>query len=562
MDISQQRPDFTIFVVDADYPSAQSLAGLLKASGYADVQFYPTLEAALAMARENPPHVVLFDFERQEAAAEPFLVEMQSISPEIQSILMIDFKQTLSALQLVGRHLAYDTITRPFVSTLEIVQKIDRALVRLYFQFATEQLAEQVEDLQKKEIEFREVKGDLPLSTPSVSEPAPLSGSAQSSPAAGVPLAAKDDRALGEYLGRLAGIKDLEQTIQAFMDTASRELGNSPVLYFKYMASHVSLLVSQAAWLPIEKFRGVGVDLRKQDPLALPGLFRDPNRIEPLCSMLKSVFRTEQFSAFAHQNEGETLGLFVFLGTNEGAHDAPKVVVLRRAFELAFKRNLTLKEKHAFDVLDNLTGVFNRKHFAGRLDEEISRSRRILLPVSLVTLDVDGIGRLNDRLGFQQTDSILRAVAQILRKTARANDIVARIGPDEFVCLLPHTGHMGAAVKAERVRRLIESTRFPLLESNSLGPLTVSLGVSEYPSFSNDAEGLLQTSHEALEQVRRAGGNKVCLSTPPPGFQMDFAPRDSSSGPAIRGARSSSATGTLGAAGANGSATSPEGVDG
>ena len=133
---------------------------------------------------------------------------------------------------------------------------------------------------------------------------------------------------------------------------------------------------------------------------------------------------------------------------------------------------------------------------------------------------------MNERIGSRQADSVLKMVAMILKKTARVSDIVARSGSDEVVLLLPHTNHQGAMIKAERIRRMIESTRFPILQGLQTEPLTISCGVSEYPSFCNDAESLVRSADEALMQVKRSGGNKICLTKPSPGFQMDFTPLD------------------------------------
>jgi hypothetical protein len=83
---------------------------------------------------------------------------------------------------------------------------------------------------------------------------------------------------------------------------------------------------------------------------------------------------------------------------------------------------------------------------------------------------------------------------------------------------------------------MIEATRFPALQTpdrQSLGTLSVSCGVSEYPSFCNDAEGLISTADEALTHIKKLEGNKVCLASPPDRFQMDFQPRDASSGPLL-----------------------------
>lgn len=502
MNVSQLRKEFSVFVVDGDLNQAQSLVETIKATGYEDTQYIGTLEGALALARENPPHLVLFDYERYQAAADSFLVDLRAISSEILVILMVSSKQALPAFQLVGRGLAYDSITRPIVSTLELVQKMDRASERLFYQFESEQLKEHLDELESESGDEAETEGGV--SSHAVS----------------------NYGGLNEFLSRMNATKELDQAVQLFMESVSKVFGDTPVLYFKYVPSHMSLLVSQAVWLPIEKIRGIGVDLKKEDPAQLPALLQNPSKLEPLKTLVQQVFRREKFTAFAHVNDGETIGMFVILDHVEIDDEAGIVQSLRRVFDLAYKRNLTLKEKHSLDTTDALTGLVNRRSFGQKLDEEISRSRRILMPVSLITLDIDNIKRLNDRIGFQQTDSILKMLAVILKKTARVSDIIARTGPDEIAFLLPHTAAAGAAVKAERVRRIVESTRFPLLEGMGLGPLTVSVGVSEYPSFCNDAEGLQRAADEAMLQVKRAGGNKVCLASAPPGFQMDFTPRE------------------------------------
>src|SRR6185312_17132501 len=107
---------------------------------------------------------------------------------------------------------------------------------------------------------------------------------------------------------------------------------------------------------------------------------------------------------------------------------------------------------------------------------------------------------------------IMRTVARILDKHSRVNDIVGRTSPDEFGLLLPHTSKQGAMIKAERLRRIFEAAAFDRVLKD-FPRLTVSLGVSEYPSLSRDAEELMQSADEALYQVRKAG-NKACVANP------------------------------------------------
>jgi diguanylate cyclase (GGDEF)-like protein len=256
--------------------------------------------------------------------------------------------------------------------------------------------------------------------------------------------------------------------------------------------------------------------------------------------LVKEVFNRQTFAASTYVSEGDTLGMVLILADlnlveNELVRD------YLRMLDLAYRRNVALKDRHTLDIYDSATGIFNRRHFSKLIDEEIARSRRLLLPVSLIFINVDRIRLFNEKIGAKQADAVLKIIALIFKRTARVNDAVARLGGDEFAFLLPHTPSSGATLKAERLRRIIESTKFPLLENSQLGPVTVSLGVSEYPSLCSDSESLLRSADEAMQQVKVAGGNKVCLSTPASGFQMDFTPlKMPSSSRASRAAQTSS----------------------
>ncbi|MEK7357774.1 MAG: GGDEF domain-containing protein, partial [Bdellovibrionota bacterium] len=441
------------------------------------------------------------------------LTELNSISPEILVILMLNFAQTAQALEIVSRGLAYDGISRPFISDLELQLKLDRAAGRLYYQFESEQL--------KESMDFNTFHGSigdlgLPQQTPHRTSATPEPESVPAPVAEPV-----NESIVNEFLAKIAQTKDLDETLDIFLDAMANE-ANAPVVYLKYLPTHASLLIAHAARLPIEKYRGLGIDFRKEGVANAGEILRDPSDIKSLGELIRSLFQKESFIAIPHLNDGDAYGVFAILGEIEVSNSASRALSLLGIFELAWKRNLTLKEKHSLDVLDPTTGSYNRRQFVQKLDEEISRARRILMPVSVITLDVDGFRKLNERIGSQQVDAILKAIASVLKKTTRVSDLVFRTGPDEFTCLLPHTPGMGAAIKAERMRRVIEAMKFPLLNA----PVTASIGVSEYPAICSDGETLVRTSDEALAQVRAAGGNKVCLATAPSGHHADFVPRE------------------------------------
>jgi diguanylate cyclase (GGDEF)-like protein len=171
--------------------------------------------------------------------------------------------------------------------------------------------------------------------------------------------------------------------------------------------------------------------------------------------------------------------------------------------------------------MDPVTQVWNRQNFEVKLQEEMSRSRRTHLPVSMVIASVDEFKKIRQQNGQEVSDLLLRSVAGMIRRNSRVNDVVGRLSDSEIALLLPHTGSRGGAIKAERLRRMVEAADFTKLFGSAV-PITISLGVSEYPSVCHDADELLRSADDALFQVKDIGSNKVCLAPVPEGFVADF----------------------------------------
>ena len=152
---------------------------------------------------------------------------------------------------------------------------------------------------------------------------------------------------------------------------------------------------------------------------------------------------------------------------------------------------------------DGMTGLFNFRAFKGRLNEEVARSRRHEMPLSLMLLDVDRFKQFNDSFGHPAGDEVLRQVARILENQARSGDFVARYGGEEFVVLLPATSGEAAARVGERVRRAIES------ETWSLRPITASIGIATTLADDAEATVLLARADAALYVAKSEGRNRV-----------------------------------------------------
>src|SRR5690606_2942788 len=143
---------------------------------------------------------------------------------------------------------------------------------------------------------------------------------------------------------------------------------------------------------------------------------------------------------------------------------------------LQFERMHAIKQKmQKTTMLDEETEVFAREFILKKIREEISRARRISKPVSLILLAVDRFQEFQLSYSAQEVGRLVKALAGLFVRNSRLNDLVGRIELDQFVIILPHTDKKGAAVKAERLRRMIENADFSKVLSKPFA-VTVSVG--------------------------------------------------------------------------------------
>jgi diguanylate cyclase (GGDEF)-like protein/PAS domain S-box-containing protein len=161
---------------------------------------------------------------------------------------------------------------------------------------------------------------------------------------------------------------------------------------------------------------------------------------------------------------------------------------------------------------DPLTGLANRTLFRDRLLQEIARSRRTGAHFALFWIDLDRFKEVNDRLGHEAGDTVLRAVADRLRGTASADDTVARIGGDEFVLLRPAAGQVGSAEAAALAARLVATMDAPVDCAGGPVRIGLSVGVSLSEVEGLEADRLLRAADEALYRAKGAGRGRAVVA--------------------------------------------------
>jgi diguanylate cyclase (GGDEF)-like protein len=160
---------------------------------------------------------------------------------------------------------------------------------------------------------------------------------------------------------------------------------------------------------------------------------------------------------------------------------------------------------------DPLTGLFNRRYFAGRLEEEIARAARHGLGLTVLAVDVDLFKSVNDKFGHAAGDAVLQAVSLVIRRAIRFFDVCARMGGDEFVIVL-HGTEANALHTAERLRKKVAAWQpDPALGLPADLKITVSIGLASLGPDAGDAQDLLARADRALYSAKLAGRNRLNL---------------------------------------------------
>jgi diguanylate cyclase (GGDEF)-like protein len=158
-------------------------------------------------------------------------------------------------------------------------------------------------------------------------------------------------------------------------------------------------------------------------------------------------------------------------------------------------------------LIDGLSGIFNRNYFERMLQQELYRAMRYQKAFSLLLLDIDDFKAINDTKGHLFGDTVIRRVAELLIKTGRGGDIVARYGGDEFVCFLPETPGSGACEFGIRLLASINKDAF----FTEYG-ISVSGGVSEYPYDADTVTDLFRHADEVLYKAKASGKGRMFMN--------------------------------------------------
>ncbi|MEM9386987.1 MAG: EAL domain-containing protein [Pseudomonadota bacterium] len=282
---------------------------------------------------------------------------------------------------------------------------------------------------------------------------------------------------------------DAELTTRALM----KAFGSAPEL------SRASTLTQARTLLTAREVDVVLLDLSLPDAKALDGLHSLVS-IDPLVPIVIVSNKQDEECALSAVRAGAED--FLVKHRESPEH-------LRRAIHHAMERKRTTRRLHDMASLDELTGLANRATFNERVEQAVGRATRNNGRFALLFMDLDGFKGINDAYGHQIGDTILREVAARLSRQLRRDDLVARIGGDEFCVIVEGLQREDdARLIAENLSTIADR---PVVVGNDRISFGLSTGVSIYPDHGTSPEALLRHSDQAMYRAKSQGGNSYSV---------------------------------------------------
>lgn len=243
--------------------------------------------------------------------------------------------------------------------------------------------------------------------------------------------------------------------------------------------------------------------LEKEDPLRVSAVARSDENFKKSSLMLS--IEEENIHIVIKAMELGINDYFIY-PVDEAELSARIRTQLRRKKYMDDLRS-ALEDSVNLSLKDGLTGLFNRRYFDAHIRQLVKKSEEENKPLRLLMCDIDHFKQVNDAHGHQAGDAILKNFSEILKNNFRITDLIARYGGEEFCILLYDVNSADAMNLAERTRKSVESTRFPIPGAKTIDK-TVSIGIAEYQK-GETVESFIERADKALYEVKNGGRNMV-----------------------------------------------------
>ncbi len=323
-----------------------------------------------------------------------------------------------------------------------------------------------------------------------------------------------------DWVLRNEKIENTTELIKSFCDQIKETYHFEQLIYFKYIPSYSSLVTAYSAGDSFEKIRGLGLSFVDEPQFNPVSEFKWLKAKPKFQDLMSKVSKDKNFLVWPLESLGASEGVIVAVGDPAVAlTDSWKSLMIKSLEQLLAKFKLKTKV-HKYQKQDDVTGCFTLDYLREQLQKEVGRSRRILLPLSFMTIAINDQEALKKQLNEDRFNTLLKMIAEVLKKSIRPTDTLARTESAEFGVLFPHMVLEDAVKKANRLQKVIRTTQF---FKDLKKPLKVScsFSVSEYPSTAYDGEDLI-LSCQQKSFLNETDKSKVHIVKKSETFEPDF----------------------------------------
>ena len=317
----------------------------------------------------------------------------------------------------------------------------------------------------------------------------------------------------------LSSAKDLSEVSKTIVQHAT-QLTNTPAgslavydeksgtMYFAAMLGFSPDMAAQHSW----KLRPGGLTsyiLNQNGPVIISDIKKHPGFDSP--QLLKEGIRA--LIACPLFLDNKVVGIIYiddFKVREFDSRDTSILCLFSTYAAIAIEKAKLLDEAKMLAITDDLTKLYNHRHFNQQLGAEMIRAKRYKESLSLILLDIDHFKQYNDVNGHVKGNEVLKQVSDILQRECRTSDIIARYGGEEFTVICPKTDKIEAYQIANRLREKIQAHDFPYAHTQPLARVTISAGVATYPEDADEPLDLIEKADAGLYLAKRRGRNRVC----------------------------------------------------
>ena len=484
--IRDHASQFCVLVLAMDPDWGAEVKTALSKAGYENYLITEATDLFERLQSKNP-HVLVFSLLELTGPLSQFCESILNSHPETRFVTLGQNSQFSGLVEYADYGFEEFVTFEKENLDLRVTAGIDRICEKLYYIYQNEQL---LLDL-KKESE----RSVAPvISVASASEILPVSG----------PSLTARVVAYQSASGR-------EALVEKFFESC----GLQPIYYFRFLPSVFSFVATQASGVSPQEIQGVGCQI---EGLAVADLSTQLSLgvvPSPILELAQKSLKIKNPKLQPLYVAGQLEGVIIF-SNDLDFQKKENLMNEFSLFSLAFSHMDLQKKIELLEVQDPVTEVFNRKYYDIKLIEEVERALRIKQAVSIMKISLDDFFEIEQTLGDSAHSLLLKKVAQLILKSSRTNDCVARTAQNEFTVLMPHCHRQGAMIRAERVRRIVENSM--TVESGL--KVSISIGLSEYPTLCGSSADLEVSATKALHHIASRGGNKICLFKAP----VDYAP--------------------------------------